>query len=656
MTTELIANKWTESGVCEDPEIIKPLPEILTTGKKAVACELHLGVCPDGSWRSGWNVKFKDHAELSAVGIADPALPDRLAALKHALQGVVRFFQKEPKIVKALEAFHAQLGMPIEDNQEQGPVIAALPKGKVDEIPVSAIVEDPANARKTFDSEAMRQLAASIRQHGLLQPIAVRRLLPEEVQELPGIIEGMLIERYEVILGNRRHRAHVMLGLETVEAKVYEGVSRKAAKAAALVENLQRVDLNPIEEAEGYRDLMAAEGLTQEQVAARVNRSRPSVANALRVLRLPEDVVQIIREGKLSVAHGVALARFADFPKVVSLLAEVCVRDEVKSARIERGVPYSYELERAGLAVKIPTWQSDFKFPPSLKKHPAYFPTDGEIVCFDPAHWEVEKSKLLAEKKAKEEAERKELEEAATKGAKKKKLKLSQLEYGSYAELDSNSSLSVVKGLKRLVPDVKRQIAVDHGGHETEICLDKKFIEKLTQAAKREMKKDRGEKLPALVEEARKAIGKIKRMGERELAWLFAALMAPSSYVGCGCEFDNEAAERQGIKLPDDLNCREWTDIKGLAALQAANQVDLFRIMLDTKLESAATEVLESGIDGDCDNSGDGGDFLKWILERDSLGFLEESDSGKKEIIERVKNAPWYQRDTADDGKQESAA
>jgi ParB/RepB/Spo0J family partition protein len=642
--TELITNTWNEHDVCQNPESIDCLAGFSLPARAQRKCVLALGVAADGTWRAGWQLESKDKGDTHPVSLRNEAHPDRLTAVKAALRHAVVFFQKDPKAVKALEQFHASLGtgdQPVSAAQGDSAkaVIAPMPKGRFGELPVAVIAEDPENARKHFDAVAMHELADSIAQHGLLQPIAVRKLLPEELGEIPIVAAASPADRYEVILGNRRLRAHFMLGRELVEVKIYEGVSRKAAKAAALVENLQRVDLNPIEEAEGYRDLMAAEGLTQEQLAGRVNRSRPSVANALRVLSLPAAVVDLVRSGDLSMAHGVALARFADWPKHVAIIAEEAARDGAKSAQLEKGVPYSRSLVRAGLAVEIWTWET--KLPASIKKHPAYFwaTTEG-YVCFDPEHWAAECARAAQEKKDKEEAERKELEAAAAKNSKKKKIKLSQLEWGTYAELSDNR-LSAVKGLKRLIPEEKRQLATDHGGKETEICLDKKFVDKLVQAAKREMKKDRAEKMPQIVEEARKAISKIKKLGERENAWLIASVLH-SDYANA-CRFDpfnEEAAGRQGVTIPAELQARDYCDLRGLGQLAGANLVDLVRVMLDTKLEAAQAHVLEH------DSCNDSGDFLRWILERDQLGFLEETDAGKKEIVERVKNAPWYQRDT----------
>ncbi len=145
--------------------------------------------------------------------------------------------------------------------------------------------------RKPFDPAALADLADSIRQHGVLQPLVVRPM-PDG--------------SYQLVAGERRWRAARMAGLSQVPVVIKE-LSDSETMALALIENLQREDLNAIEEAMGYRDLMENFGLTQEQVSAKVGKSRPVVTNALRLLGLPEEVRGLLSEGKLSAGHARAL-------------------------------------------------------------------------------------------------------------------------------------------------------------------------------------------------------------------------------------------------------------------------------------------------------------------------------------------------------------
>lgn len=158
-------------------------------------------------------------------------------------------------------------------------------------LPLSQIEPYTNQPRKNFDEEALQDLADSIREHGILQPLTVRKLS-----------SGY----YQIIAGERRWRAARIAGLTQVPAIVIEADDRKMVELA-LIENLQREDLSPIEEAEGYKTLMDNYQLTQEEAAARVGKSRSAVANALRLLGLCTDVRKLLEDGKLSGGHARAL-------------------------------------------------------------------------------------------------------------------------------------------------------------------------------------------------------------------------------------------------------------------------------------------------------------------------------------------------------------
>lgn len=157
-------------------------------------------------------------------------------------------------------------------------------------LPLEAVERNPAQPRKRFDEAKLEELAASIREHGIMEPILVRR-------------EG---SRYRILAGERRWRAAQRAGLKEVPALVREATERQAFELA-LVENLQRADLNAIEEAEAYDVLASDHGLTQDQIAARVGKERSTVANALRLLKLPGEVRDAVRGGQLDMGHARAL-------------------------------------------------------------------------------------------------------------------------------------------------------------------------------------------------------------------------------------------------------------------------------------------------------------------------------------------------------------
>jgi ParB family chromosome partitioning protein len=167
----------------------------------------------------------------------------------------------------------------------------AVASGLVREIPVGDIQRNEEQPRSRFHDETIRELAASIRTYGVVQPVVVRQLPT-----------GM----YQLVAGERRLRAARLAGLEVVPAVVRD-VDETGALELALVENLQREDLNPIDEARGYESLMELSGATQSDIAERVGRDRSTVANSLRLLELPADVQDLLVEGELSAGHGRAL-------------------------------------------------------------------------------------------------------------------------------------------------------------------------------------------------------------------------------------------------------------------------------------------------------------------------------------------------------------
>ena len=163
-------------------------------------------------------------------------------------------------------------------------------------LPLQKIEPNRLQPRKSFNEEELASLADSIRQHGVIQPLTVRLL-----------DTGY----YQIIAGERRWRAARMAGLREVPVVIIEADDKKAMELA-LIENLQRADLTPIEEARGYQQLIGEYGLTQEQVADRVSKSRPAVANAMRLLSLPDELLSMVESGKLTAGHARALLSIKD--------------------------------------------------------------------------------------------------------------------------------------------------------------------------------------------------------------------------------------------------------------------------------------------------------------------------------------------------------
>lgn len=218
-----------------------------------------------------------------------------------------------------------------------------LSEGPVRTVSLQAVEPNKKQPRKYFDKEALQVLADSIAANGLLQPIVVRA------------VDG---NRYQIISGERRWRACRMAGLQEVPVVVREEDDR-AALELGLIENLQREDLNVVEEAEGYRVLMAEYSMTQEQVAAKVGKSRPAVANALRILALPEDVLTLVLKGDLSSGHARAL-----LPLCEAILPEAVYKQALAVAEKNLSVRETEALVRSLLNKK--------NAPPKARKKDLY--------------------------------------------------------------------------------------------------------------------------------------------------------------------------------------------------------------------------------------------------------------------------------------------
>jgi ParB family chromosome partitioning protein len=190
-------------------------------------------------------------------------------------------------------------------------------------IPLDQLSSSPYQPRRHFDETAMAELAESIRARGVLQPLLVR--------PRPG--------GYEIIAGERRWRAAQMAGLHDIPVLV-RALSDDEAAAAAIIENVQRTDLNPVEEAEGYRRLSADFGLTQEAIAGATGKSRSHIANAVRLLTLPEPVLAMLREGKLTAGHARTLVGHPDAAERAQRLAErgMTVRQAENLATPRQGI------------------------------------------------------------------------------------------------------------------------------------------------------------------------------------------------------------------------------------------------------------------------------------------------------------------------------
>ncbi|MGB6225008.1 MAG: ParB/RepB/Spo0J family partition protein [Pseudonocardiaceae bacterium] len=205
------------------------------------------------------------------------------------------------------------------------------------EVPMAAIVPNPRQPRQVFDEDALAELAHSIREFGLLQPIVVRPLPAEPA------IGQLVADRYELIMGERRWRAAQLAGLDCIPA-IVRGTADDAMLRDALLENIHRVQLNPLEEAAAYQQLLEDFGVTHEQLASRIGRSRPVITNTIRLLKLPVAVQRRVAAGVLSAGHARALLSleesFAQETLAARIVAEgLSVRATEEAVTLSRTEP-----------------------------------------------------------------------------------------------------------------------------------------------------------------------------------------------------------------------------------------------------------------------------------------------------------------------------
>ena len=236
---------------------------------------------------------------------------------------------KKGGLGKGLDAIFAE-----NDTEDRNAAIA---------LKTSEIEPNREQPRKDFDEKALSELADSISQHGVLQPLLVRPLMGGG---------------YQIVAGERRWRAARMAGVTEVPAVIRE-LTDSEVMELALIENLQREDLNPLEEARGYQALMEQYGLTQEEVSRTVGKSRPAIANALRLLNLPEEVLQMLEEGALSAGHARTLLSFKRREDML----------EAAKLAVEKGLSVR-ELERLAKRVNDEAGEPE---PVRPRRKPRYF-------------------------------------------------------------------------------------------------------------------------------------------------------------------------------------------------------------------------------------------------------------------------------------------
>lgn len=675
-----LAHKVNEHGVFADWETVKiPTP-------KKVKCEVQLACDESGNWAHGHSLQFPTRGASSPAFAREAVHPTRSAALAAAVEymraGLVNTKHHDSaaakklsdQTVEALVAFQQTLARAdataTEDTAAAQPPPRPTYRTEFAEIAVSDIQDNPANHRKHFNAAKDREMADSLLAEGLHQPIAVRKLLEGETPEGEFPLGDASAPKYELIFGHRRKRGAILAGIKTLQSKIYFDLTRKQATAIALIENLQRVDINAMEEAEGYAQLMTDENLTQDACAARIGRARSTVANALRLLRHPPTVRELIRSGVLGAEHGKGLARFVpdaknaerwktEFPKwelVVGMMAEGVVAQKIPSSALENGIPCIHALVSAGVAVRIDQF-GEHRLDASQRKHAAYFPVgDGDYLCFNPEHWQAEVKARVKAQQERDEAEAKRRADEAAKLAKggRKQLRIEDLDSTQYREFKGAD-----EALNELVPEGKKMAAKGAAGRTT-VVTDVQLADRLQKAMLKEIQRNREEARADLEKKVEKKIAGLKKVGPREFAWLVFLIVDPTSrstLPGLYAEMRTPAgvkaaqvpaAAMGASNFANDTERREY-QTRRLAALGKSEPVAVLKMLMTDYLGSAIADTVANGPESQ------GALILKWWLDTDTLWLLEETAAGRAELVERVKASPAVAKAIAGSGEEEKA-
>lgn len=456
--------------------------------------------------------------------------------------------------------------------REESPGEYSAPNnGASQRLPMARIRPSGYNARKRFDPEDLDDLAASMHANGLLQPIVVRQI-------------G---EHYEIVAGERRFRAAVALEWNHIQATVIQAGDGKA-RELALVENLLRKDIDPIEEAEGYRQLQEL-GYTQQQIADKVNRSQPAVANAMRLLKLPEDVRRRIQAGELSVSHGIALLRFDGFPALISKIAEFTAQTGAAVSQIEKGIPWQQQLFDAGL-VRFLNYSAKFDLKEAgCEACPfgAHYKSEYSNYCLNPAHYDelqaavqariLEQARISQEKAAKsanakvqkalnDAARAKDRSEGEPEAAPAAVVDIHKLNYNQYARIYDRPA-----GCTKDCPCCV--LAKTYGDNMEEICLDPGRYNGLKAAETKARNKARKEKFAGVVERVTGVPLQVQQ--ERLLA-----IMARIVVTGMGTDACRKAVT--GKLLPENIAAlftKSSYEIKDGEFWQAVSEMDIYQLL-----------------------------------------------------------------------------
>ena len=447
---------------------------------------------------------------------------------------------------------------------------------------ISTIDPSPWNPRKSFDQAALEELAASLKKHGLLQPLVVRP------------VDG---GRFQIVAGERRWRAAQLAGMDSVWGRIVE-LDDRAALEVAIIENLHRADLDPIEQAQGYRALAEHAGMTQTAIAAAVKVTQPTIAKALGLLKLPEDVQELIRTGSLTASHGEVLLKFAPFPAVVSGVATRVVHGQITTKQLaDRPLVDTWQLSRDGLIRRIVDGGFDTTVCDACPFGARYGKDKWESYCLKPEHFD----ELAIAAKREQQRETNRLVQAAKRDG-KEVLKLAGMAYGSYEQLRRERPA----GCTDACPCCAQ--ALDHGNLLVPICTQPERYRKLVNAAQRAERTARKD-----AQQGRRDALAAQLAGLDEPTTLALAVIAAKILHGSHTLSEIRpiaATWAPGLDLAD-LHSLEWSNrmglLEALAQIPVMEQIRLLvAVLVEADIRTAAEMEMHQPALAD------------WYLQRDS--------------------------------------
>jgi ParB family chromosome partitioning protein len=430
--------------------------------------------------------------------------------------------------------------------------------GQIVLVPVECVDPNPFQPRQVFDREELEELTASIRSHGVLQPVTVRTAKTQPSDGSNGVAQengrsgnGL---RYNLVSGERRLRAAKDAGKKTIPAIIRDDLSDAAVAELALVENIQRSNLNIIEEATGYKRLMVQFRMKEERIAKKVGKSVATIREMIKLLALPEPVQQLLANRTLTAAHGQQLLRLAAFKPVCELVAQKAVQDHLTATSLSTTLlPNAQQLKARGFVVELDyKTQFDWREECGQCPHDAYIRSGYSSYCLRPEEWK-KKNDAAIELKQQEAACV--LEEARQNGT--PSVDVEKLPVGSYRDLAFGP---IPAGCTAACP-CRSEVPDSHDPtKKAPICLDPARFRDLLQAEREAQQQERRRRFGVLWNEARDILQRQIASGEWQTVvplLIQPLLLDHPTYDGSPGEWldrTQEVVETLGIVLPwDDL-------------------------------------------------------------------------------------------------------